>query len=365
MRAQVARAFTPRAVETARPRAAEVAGRLADELAARGRADVVADFAVPYVADVTGFHTGLDPADVARAWPAVMAVAHASKDLNGRAEEFAAALRACWRTSRSRSWRARRTEDDDTAVALLAAAVAAGDIAPSVAAALVATIFSAGHEPTINQLAIAVGVLADTPTCRDGLASGEMPAPAVVEEVLRLRSTNVAATRKVTCPVAHHGAELRAGRAGRRGARRGQPRPVALRRPARGSTSPARPGPRSPSGSARTTASAPLSPGSSCRRACWPWPAGSPAPLSWTRSRRRAAGLRGPTSLIIDYQARPRRLTCGVRAQRSHTTPAPGSWIAFGRLNHVLGLDSACVLARPLSRSDRGRAVGGRAGRVS
>ena len=28
-----------------------------------------------------------------------------------------------------------------------------------------------------------------------------------------------------------------------------------------------------------------------------------------------------------------------------------GSWLAFGRLNHVLGLDAACVLPSHLGRS--------------
>jgi cytochrome P450 len=62
---------------------------------------------------------------------------------------------------------------------------------------LVATLLSAGHEPTINQVGIMVSLLSSRPEIWEAIATGELAATRVVDAVLRFRSTNQGVLRRV------------------------------------------------------------------------------------------------------------------------------------------------------------------------
>ena len=76
-----------------------------------------------------------------------------------------------------------------------------------------ATLLSAGLEPTINQLGIMVSVLSSRPDIWQSLAAGEVTASTVVEAVLRFRSTNQGAARFVAEPFDYHGVHFDDGEA--------------------------------------------------------------------------------------------------------------------------------------------------------
>ncbi len=207
-RSLVAQQFTPRAVERSRPMARAAAQTLADELAPAGRAELVARFANPFVAAVTCRHIGFEVADIEAVWPAIAALAHASKDLKGRLEEFTRSGMELVDAGRKAVGARAGDERDGDVLGALANHIAAGEMPEEVAFSLLAAILSAGHEPTINQLAIAVELLARHPEVWDGLGTGRLAPAPVVEELLRFRSTNVAATRHVAAPCAHDGQVL-------------------------------------------------------------------------------------------------------------------------------------------------------------
>ena len=66
-----------------------------------------------------------------------------------------------------------------------------------VAVSLIATLLSAGHDPTVNQLGLMIEVLSEQPELWSRVGSGDVAPAPVVEEVLRYRSTNRQVHRRV------------------------------------------------------------------------------------------------------------------------------------------------------------------------
>lgn len=213
-RSVIAGFLTPRKVASERDGIRAASDRLAAEFV-RGAGtggssdDLISRFAQPYVVETTCAYVGLPVPEVERVWSAIQGLAAASKELPGSGPAFADALIAL--ADGARAALAHAGPDATKLIPAVRAAVDEGSLEESVAVSLVATVFSAGHEPTINQLGLIVELLADHPDVWDGIADGTVPVSGVVEEGLRLRSTNTGVIRRVGCPTHHHGRDLAEG----------------------------------------------------------------------------------------------------------------------------------------------------------
>jgi cytochrome P450 len=191
LRSLIAGPFTPRAVDSVRPVAREAAHQLITAFESSGQCEFVTEFAVPYVQRTTGHHIGFPEDDVAMYWNAVELVASART-----VEQFVQGLLALVDYAEPILQERSRHPRDDV-LTLLADKVAQGSLPETVALVLVATLLSAGHEPTINQVGIMVSLLSSRPEIWEAIATGELAATRVVEAVLRFRSTNQGVLRRV------------------------------------------------------------------------------------------------------------------------------------------------------------------------
>ena len=195
-RALVARRFSPRAVEQARPRAHDAAHNLVSSLASTERCEFVTEFATPYVRKSTCAYIGFPEEDVAARWPALELIATATKDLRILDEHDQAVLLELADYAASALEERRRQPRDDI-LTVVAEEMARGSLPEAAALGMVTALLSAGHEPTIKQLAIMVTVLGSEPEVWDALGRGEVEPAIVVEAVLRYRSTNQAVMRRI------------------------------------------------------------------------------------------------------------------------------------------------------------------------
>jgi cytochrome P450 len=192
LRSLIAGPFTPRAVNAVRPVAREAAHQLVTAFESTGRCELVSEFAVPYVQKVTGHHIGFPENDVAVYWEAVELIASAKT-----VEQFVQGLLALVEYAKPILQERNRYPSDDV-LTMLAHKVAEGEVPETVALVLVASLLSAGHNPTINQLGIMVSLLSRRPEIWDAIATGDLAPTRVVEAVLRFRSTNQGVFRRVS-----------------------------------------------------------------------------------------------------------------------------------------------------------------------
>ena len=191
LRSLIAGPFTPRAVNAVRPVAREAAHQLITAFESSGQCEFVTEFAIPYVQTTTGHHVGFPEDDVAAYWNAVELIASAMT-----VEQFGQGLLALVEYAEPLLQERSRHPRNDV-LTVLADQVARGSLPETVALVLVATLLSAGHEPTINQVGIMVSLLSNRPDIWDAIATGELAATRVVEAVLRFRSTNQGVLRRV------------------------------------------------------------------------------------------------------------------------------------------------------------------------
>lgn len=211
LRSLVAGRFTPRAVEHIRPSVRSAARRLADGLLVGVDTDFVVRFAEPYVAVGTCAHIGFPLADWDRFAEAVNRLSWATKNLQHRRPEAITAIELLADHSREMlRWRSREPAED--VLTQVAELLDDGSISESVAVGLVAGFLSAGHEPTVNQLAIMVEVLSGHPDVWDAVGTGALPVNQAVEELLRFRSTNQGVNRRVTESMVYEGQHFPEGR---------------------------------------------------------------------------------------------------------------------------------------------------------
>jgi cytochrome P450 len=197
VRSLVAGHFTPRATERLRPTAREVANQLIETFASNGSCEFVTAFAIPYVIKGVSHYIGFRETDVVACYPSVQQFGRAMKDMGNHVEELergSAGLIAYARIALDE----RRRDPGDDVLGLLADEVARGSLPEPVALGVITALLSAGLEPTIKQLGILVSVLSGRPDIWDALASGELASTSVVEAVLRVRSTNQGAMRRVS-----------------------------------------------------------------------------------------------------------------------------------------------------------------------
>ena len=197
-------------MEPTRRVARATAERLAEVLARRSTCELVEDFAAPYVTIGICHHVGFPEGVGAEVGPAVARLGMATKDLGARRDDCEAALLELVAVAAREIDRARTSPRDDV-LTDLARAVDEGAIEELVAQVLVATLLSAGHEPTANQISLGVALLSEHPDVWDALGTGRLAPAAVVEEVLRVRPTNVAVTRRADEPREVDGVTFREG----------------------------------------------------------------------------------------------------------------------------------------------------------
>ena len=208
-RGTIAHHFTPTAVERCRETAVTAASELASPLARTTQSEIIESFAEPFVRRVSGHFTGLTDEQIASVWPQVMGVARASRHLPAQGPQMVRAMTEM--ATAARDVLDGSTPGRDTVIAELRLLVEDGDLPNDVAVSLIAALFSAGFEPPVNQLGLIVELLADHPDVWDGLGTGRLSAPRVIEECIRLRSTNAGTIRRVTCPADHGDRNLEAG----------------------------------------------------------------------------------------------------------------------------------------------------------
>ncbi|HLK40954.1 MAG TPA: cytochrome P450 [Polyangiaceae bacterium] len=210
-RALMNRTFTPRSVERLRPFLQQAAHGLIDAFAARGQCEFVREFSDVFPSLGLSELIGVPADDRERftAWantiglgfsPLVsMHIAQvdaASVELLAYAGELAAA---------------RRTDPRDDLVTRIAAAAAEEGWTDAEVRGSIAGLVFAGHDTTKSQLGWMISVLAAHADLWDAVASQSVPAAAVVEEVLRYRSSVAGLGRTASEPAEAAGCPFAAG----------------------------------------------------------------------------------------------------------------------------------------------------------
>jgi cytochrome P450 len=205
LRSMIAAPFTPRAVDAVRPVARDVARQLITAFESTGRCEFITEFAVPYVQRTTSHHIGFPENDVALYWKGVELIASAKS-----VEEFVRGGLVLVEYAKP-VLRERTRHPRDDVLTLIAEKVAQGSLPETVALVLVATLLSAGHEPTIKQLGIMLSLLSRHPELWDAIATDEVRATRVVEAVLGLHSTNQGVLRRVAESFDYRGVQFHEG----------------------------------------------------------------------------------------------------------------------------------------------------------
>ncbi len=209
-RSLVAPFFTPRAVERSRAHLSEAAGRLTDRLPSGADVDFVSEFAHPLVTATTCRHVGFEAEEELAFRGAIELIALGSRDLAQHLGDFTAGLEILIDQSK-RALSTRRAAPRSDVLTSLAADVDAGRLREDIAATLVASLMSAGHEPAINQVGLMILVLSEHGDLWESVGSGDLSVHQVVEELLRFRSTNQGALRRVNETFSYAGASFKAG----------------------------------------------------------------------------------------------------------------------------------------------------------
>lgn len=205
VRAVAHRFFTPRAAERVRPLAAARAAELVERIADLGSCELVADVAVPFVADTTAVFLGIPPSEAEHILTDV-------QTLNRRGAPKAdvdAATRHLLDFADQILDHAPRSGDD--VLSLIASAVRDGDLDRSAAVALVVSILSPGHDASVRQLTLVVEVMSQHPDVWDAIATGAQDLAPVLEECLRLRPANGNPSRRVAETLEYDGVTFREG----------------------------------------------------------------------------------------------------------------------------------------------------------
>jgi cytochrome P450 len=187
IRRLVAAAFTPRAVEAMRAPAEQLARELLDACVARGAFDLLYDFAQPYSISLICRMLGV-PTDRHRDlldWShrhVKMYEFDTTEDQARSATQAAAEFRDYVLELIDER---RRSPRGDMVSALVDARVDDSQLTDDEIVSTVVVLLNAGHEATVNTLGNGVRALLDRPVEWRRLVSGEVPAAAAVEELIR------------------------------------------------------------------------------------------------------------------------------------------------------------------------------------
>ena len=185
----MARTFTPQNVERLRPFLRTETHRLIDAFAARGHCEFVEEFARQLPSLGLCELIGVPVRDRARfgSWADTIGLGFNVALVGLRIADIDAAITALLAYAEELI-DLRRTAPEDDLVTRLAHAAKEEGVSEAVVRGSVAGLVFAGHETTKNQLGWMIVLLAGVPALWNELGREPERAPAVVEEVLRLRS---------------------------------------------------------------------------------------------------------------------------------------------------------------------------------
>ncbi|MBS2962382.1 cytochrome P450 [Actinocrinis puniceicyclus] len=172
-------AFSPRRIELLRAQIARIAGDLLDRIAPRGRADLVAEFALPIPMTVICelFGVPADDRPGIRTWTEALFHGAAMERMAQASNEIDALL--------ARVVEIRRADPGDDFTSALIVACDAGRISSEELASLLRAMLAGGNETTANLIGNAISALLQHPEALK-LAVGEPRRwPQVIDEVLR------------------------------------------------------------------------------------------------------------------------------------------------------------------------------------
>jgi cytochrome P450 len=213
-RALLSRTFTPRSVERLRPLLKTAAHGLIDGFAARGRCEFVGEFADIYPTIGLCGLIGVPDEDRERfrEWSSTIGLGFNMFELLARRDEIDEATVQLNAYAEHLVAIRRREPRDDLVSRIAAAADEEGGIwTDATIAGTVAGLVFAGHDTTKNQLGWLVSVLADRPPLWDGVAGGTADVPALVDEVMRYRSSVTAVNRTARATFEDDGQRIEAG----------------------------------------------------------------------------------------------------------------------------------------------------------
>ena len=209
----MSKAFTPRSVERLRPFLRDAAHELIDGFAARGSAEFMAEFADAYpslgLSELIGVPT--EDRERFRGWANTIGLGFSPVTMATRLPEIDEALTRLLDYTGELAAKRRADPRDDLVTRIAKAADEEGGWTDFEVRGFIAGLVFAGHETTKNQLGWMVAVLADRPDVWDAVATGDLTAAEVVEEVMRLRGAATHVGRTVTEPVELDGERLEAG----------------------------------------------------------------------------------------------------------------------------------------------------------
>jgi cytochrome P450 len=213
-RALLTRTFTSRSVQRLRPLLRTAAHELIDRFADRGRCEFMAEFADVYpsigLCELIGVPT--EDRDRFRAWSSTVGLGFNILELPARRGEIDEATVQLNDYAAQLVAVRRREPRDDLVSRIAATADEEGGIWDDrMIAATVAGLVFAGHDTTKNQLGWMVSVLADRPALWEAVADASVDVTALVDEVMRYRSSVTGVNRTATATFEHDGQRIDAG----------------------------------------------------------------------------------------------------------------------------------------------------------
>ncbi|MFT3864321.1 MAG: cytochrome P450 [Solirubrobacterales bacterium] len=188
-RGLVQKAFTPRRIRVMEPMIESIVERLIDGFAERGRANFVAEFAIPLPIEVIARAIGVDDADIGdfKRWSDdLFAPAGVNRPDREMMIAFLRSQDAFTRYFSQRIDERREGGRDDLLQDLLGAELDGERLTREESMLMCAELTAAGNETTTSMLASAAQILGDHPGLQEELRAEPARIPAFVEEVLRL-----------------------------------------------------------------------------------------------------------------------------------------------------------------------------------
>ena len=196
LRGKVASEFRPRRVDRIRPFAQAIAARILQELPESQPFDIMQEFALPFIEKTTAKFLGVPLSDMEALGKSLELVKAGGADMHKRAKDFDNGCLELYDYA-LQALRDRFDHPTDDTLGHVSQQLKSGAIDEGFAGTFVVSLLSAGIEPTAFQLGILVEELAGLTHVWDGVALGDLKIPSVVEELLRFRSTNQGAARRV------------------------------------------------------------------------------------------------------------------------------------------------------------------------